>query len=295
MNNETMVKLQHFFSVDVRIKKEIYNMAPVMFDKYIDDVSVNKYVDKLNDSLIYIFSELKCIVMDVFGNEFGVFDRVCYLEDVTMNSFYSCGFDIDKLKLFYHKFISNMEEDFVNSVKGECMGHLLYRNLPVEKISSINELLHLIHAYVVNNESILEAVPLINEKYNNNEEKVSLRGVRNSIFENLFMLFPKDLDCGITDMVIINDKKFIMMIRDLGHALSMEITLNGNVARVQYFIPKLCNIEMINNLPGINKVNENSVGATGVIEVAIESLPSTLFSFISKVPTDADIVSNKRR
>ena len=47
---------------------------------------------------------------------------------------------------------------------------------------------------------------------------------------------------------------------------------------------------MINTLPGVNKVNENSIGATGVIEVPINDLLDALFDFILKVPTDSDIV-----
>ena len=93
-------------------------------------------------------------------------------------------------------------------------------------------------------------------------------------------------------MVAINDKKLIIMVRDRGHALTIEVTLNNNIARIEYFIPKLCNIEMINNLPGVNKVNKNSIGATGVIETPINTLPGVLFDFISKVPTDYDMVIN---
>lgn len=52
---------------------------------------------------------------------------------------------------------------------------------------------------------------------------------------------------------------------------------------------------MINNLPGINKVNENSAAATGVIEVPISTLPGVLFDFISRVPTDNDMIINYRR
>ena len=47
-----------------------------------------------------------------------------------------------------------------------------------------------------------------------------------------------------------------------------------------------------NNLPGVNKVNKNSIGATGVIETPINTLPGVLFDFISKVPTDYDMVIN---
>ena len=47
---------------------------------------------------------------------------------------------------------------------------------------------------------------------------------------------------------------------------------------------------MINMLPGINRVNNDSIGATGVVEVSIEDLSKTLFDFISKVPMDSDMI-----
>ena len=83
------------------------------------------------------------------------------------------------------------------------------------------------------------------------------------------------------------------MVRDRGHALSIEITLNNDKARIEYFIPKLWNIDMINKLPGVNKVDNNSVGATGVIEVDKNELPQVLFNFISKVPMDSDMILHK--
>lgn len=81
-----------------------------------------------------------------------------------------------------------------------------------------------------------------------------------------------------------------LMSRERGHALSIEVTINDDIARIEYFIPKLCNIEMINNLPGINKVKEGSIGATGAIEVDKSTLTETLIDFIRKVPTDSDMI-----
>lgn len=290
MNDERMIKLQHFFSNDIRIKKEIYDMAPQVLGGYVDEESVSKYTDKLNDSLIYIFSELKRITIDIFGKESNVFNRLCYLEQTIKNSFYSCGLDINKLKLFYQKFISNMESRFIYSVKSTCKGYYAPNKISaVNEANSINEFLHFMHSYIVNNNKILRSLPLISEKKNDYEYSISLRGNRNPIFEQLFVMFPSSLDCGITDMVIIDDKKLIIMVRDRGHALSMEVSLNNDIARIEYFIPKLCNIEMINRLPGVNKVNKDSVGATGVMEVKISDLPKTLFNFISMVPTDLDM------
>ena len=50
---------------------------------------------------------------------------------------------------------------------------------------------------------------------------------------------------------------------------------------------------MVNNLPGVHKVNENSIGTTGAFEIDVEDLPTVLFDFISKVPTDDDMIYRK--
>ena len=91
------------------------------------------------------------------------------------------------------------------------------------------------------------------------------------------------------------DKKLIMMVRDRGHALTIEITLNAKGARMEYFIPKICNVRMVNDLPGLfNPVDKNSVGATGAIETSLEELPSTLYDFISRVPMDHDMEDEQK-
>ena len=123
MLDEKLIKLQHFFESDLKIKKEMYDMAPLGDNQYVDELSVEKYTDKINDSLIYMFSELKCIALDIFGVDSIVMNNIIMLEDKIKNSFYSCGFDIEKLRLFYKNCISNIEMDFIDLVKKECVGY----------------------------------------------------------------------------------------------------------------------------------------------------------------------------
>ena len=284
-----IIKLDHFFQVDFEIKKGMYNLAPTSL-KYHDELSIQKYTDTLDDLLRYIFSELKCIALDIFGNNSNVILKIFSLEKTIKDQFYSCGFDIDKLKKFYGVYVSNMTSDFINSVKQECVGYTFGGTSSVEIAKSLNEILHFLHSYIINNENILQSISLINQKKNEFNYPIQLRGNKVEIFEQLFEQFPTNIDVGWTDMVVINEKKLIMMVRDRGHALSIEISLNGDIARIEYFIPKLCNIDMINALPGINKVNNDSVGATGVIEVNKSELPQILFDFITKVPMDSDMI-----
>ncbi len=288
MEDINLIKLQHFFQVDMRIKKGIYSLAPSSL-QYLDNDTIEKYSDNLDDLLKYIFIELKCVSADIFGNNSDVFEKICELEKKTKKAFYSCGYDIEKIKAFYKTYLSDMNLDFINSVKEECVGYTGRSGDSVEKANTVNEMLHFIHSYTINNEKILQVIPKIGEKENAFHYPISLRGENSPLFEQLFEQFPNDLDVGWTDMVVIDEKKMIMMVRDRGHALTIEVSLNKENARVEYFIPKLCNIDMINALPGVNKVNNDSIGATGAIELPANNLSNVLFDFISKVPTDEDM------
>jgi hypothetical protein len=65
MADEKLIKLQHFFEADIRIKKEMISIAPP--NDYLDKNSISKYTDEVYDFLIYTFSEFKCIASDIFG------------------------------------------------------------------------------------------------------------------------------------------------------------------------------------------------------------------------------------
>ena len=293
MIDNNLIKLQHFFEVDLRIKKEMYNMVPPSDNQFTDKESMCNYTDRLNDSLSYIFSELKCISLDVFGEDSIVLKKICVFEKEVYKNFYSCGLDIDKLRLFYKNYISNMNIEFIDSIKKEFIGYTPKDTGIVENVSSINEALHFIHSYIINDEQLLGSIPVINQKDLESSYSVFLRGKSTELFDKIFELFPTSLDCGQTEMVVLNNKKMIMMVRDRGHAWVNEITIKNNKARIEYFIPKICNIDMVNNLPGVHKVNENSIGTTGAFEIDVEDLPTVLFDFISKVPTDDDMIYRK--
>ena len=294
MTNSNLIKLQHFFEIDSRIKKDMYYSVPPENGSYLDNDSICKYTDQLEESLIYIFSELKCVSLDIFGEDSIILNRIEELESVIKNSFYHCGLDIIKLRNFYKKYISNMDSSFINDVKNSCIGYSIARGLPISKANTINEILHLIHSYLLNNENILQSIPQIDQKMNQFHYPITLRGNNVDVFQELFKNFPNELDVGWTDMVVLNERKLLMMVRDRGHALTIEITINNNIARIEYFIPKLCNIEMINALPGINRVNPNSIGATGVFETDVNQLSQQVYNFISKVPTDADMIFERK-
>lgn len=293
-DEELLLKIQHFFLVDDRIKKEMIAICPPNDNVPLNEEEIIKYIDNTLDSLDYIFSELKCITRDLLGMENQLYMKVENLEQATTDEFLKCGTDIKKIRKVYQCCVSDMDPKFIDAVKNSFIGYTLFSdiNTPNNMVTSINEYLHMVHSYVLNNDNLLQAIPLVNKKENIDNDSISLRGKSGEKFNNLFNQFPIDLDVGQTDMVVVNPKKMIMMVRDRGHALTIEITINNSVSRIEYFIPKLCNVEMINKLPGINKVNNQSIGATGTFEVPNEMLNNAIFDFISKVPTDLDVNIN---
>lgn len=283
--------IQNFFEIDNKIKKGMYDNVPPGDKEYLDTVSLCKYTDNLESFFKDTFSELKNSSGYIFGDDSIIIEKIEELEKSCFDNFYSCGLDVVKLRKFYEQYVSNMEELFVGAVKRGCRGYTDYDNVPIYMVSSINEMLHLIHSIVVNNENVLQAIPVIEQKINNDNKYISLRGVDTEVSRQFFHNLPENLDVGTTDIVALNDKKILMMVGDRGHAMTTEIELDGGFAYIEYFIPKLCNIDMINRLPGINKVTSDSIGATGVIVTEIKYLSDTLVDFILKVPTDTDMIS----
>ena len=193
----------------------------------------------------------------------------------------------------YMKQISGMDEKLVEEVKEKFVGYTMESSEDlvelINKSKSINELLHIMHSYIINNDEILQAMPSIDEKENQvTGDSITLYGEQTELSQKIFNDFPTNIDCGYTDIISM-ENRIIMMVRDRGHALTIDIdnTDKEKDILVKYFVPKLCNIEMIKKLPGIGKISPN--GATGMFESKKEEISKKLFDFIEKVPTDLDI------
>lgn len=289
--DENLIKFQHFMNVNMRIKNEILRMAPPT--DYYDRDSLVKYLDRLYDSLEFVFSELKCVALDMFGKDSYELMKIKTFEKEAKKAAFACGVDYDRLNEFYINYISKMDKGFLDEVKENCIGYAFGWINPMKSASTVNEMLHYMHASLVNNDHFLQSIPLLDEKINVNKEPISLRGVESEYFRNVFDHIPKVLDIGITEMVCLSDKKMIMMVRDRGHALTIEVTIENDTAFIEYFVPKLCNIDMVNSLPGVTKVTEKSVGARGIFGVRADELATRLPTFIAAVPTDQDMIDRK--
>ena len=295
MEQEKYENFKRFIVMDHKIKKEMVDLRPPLETDALSKDAILKYTDDAFDSLRYIIRSLKQIIEPY--DTLGIFSRkIDELSTKWVTNFIACKLDLDKLRRFYQDFVTDMSEDLVTITKKSFCAYSWQSDLtaPLAKCHTINEILHVMHFHVMNNENNLQSLNVIAEKKVNHEyEKLTLYGEENDLSKAIYDNFPQDLDVGITDIVSFgNSGKVIMMIRDLGHALTVEIDNSEDDILINYFIPKLCNIDMINKLPGINKVKEGTNtfdGATGRFVTTKENLCMDLFNFLSKVPTDYDI------
>lgn len=290
-----LLKLERFFVLDLKIKKSMYQLKPPSSNESISEEYIIKYVDNLLNELKYIFDELKD-VLSYFGMNDSSILIVNDLYKKCYDDLLQCGYDRNKLEKFYLNDIVDMSNDLVDSVKNNCIGYFMFRSIYpcLEKTNTINELLHVIHSYIINNENYYKKLNVIDKKENNYKYPITLYGENGELAKSLFDSFPPELDCAWTDIVSLErNHKIFMMIRDRGHATTIELDINGNDIMVNYFIPKICNVEKINNLKGVHKVSLNSdVGsaATGMFISSRDKITSDLYDFISMIPTDADMV-----
>lgn len=288
--------LKNFIERDMKIKNDLNQLAPSIGDDY-DKLSRMEYIDKLEKELKgFEYEFLACIKDFELGDE---------LNDAIKNYFENAKrkiaigkYEQGICQKVYNSQFASMNEKFVEDVKGKFWGYTFYtpkRLIEViEQTNTINELLHAIHTYVVNNDKILESLPKIGMKENTIEEPITIYGEENELAQKIFDEFPLEMDCGITDIVSLKNK-ILMMVRDRGHALTIDMdTSNQKNVEVRYFVPKLCNVEMIKKLPGINQSSITLNGASGFFVSDKDKITKDLFGFIEKVPTDGDIVDDRK-
>ncbi len=288
--------MKEFFERDMKIKGTLMSLAPTEADDY-DELSRMEYVDKLEkglDSLEY--DTLASIKKFGFGEELNNTIREYFANK--KKSMAVGKYEAGICQKIYNSEFASMSENFIEEVKEGFVGYAFFSNpskLPgfVKKAKTVNELLHSIHSSIVNNDEILESMPQKGTKRNTIEEPITLYGEENEVAEKIFKEFPLEMDCGITDIVSLKNK-VLMMIRDRGHALTIDMdTTNPKEVEVKYFVPKLCNEEMIRKLPGINESSITKSGASGFFVSDKDKITKDLFDFIEKVPTDGDMVFDK--
>ena len=291
--NENYEKLDKFFKIDLKIKDLILKTKPN--EKTYDTRGAIKYVDNL-------IKELDTI-KDYFFWVIDTYNMSPYLKDVINNSLneyneklLNSNYDYDKLTRIYQECILKMTVGLEKELQKNLFGYNINRKevKSFEKCKTINDYLHAFHFYIVNNEKIFHSMPIIDRKINKDDEPIILFGKENDLSRDLFNKYPVELGTGEVDILSFDDH-LLMMIRDVGHALSVDSTIENDNIRVSYFVPKSCNIEKVNKLKGVTKLDpltSDMFSPTNGEFICIkEDFTNEIIDFISNVPTDADSYS----
>lgn len=277
---------KRFFKTDLRIKRDLMGAAPKLTDEYNKSHRM-KYVDRAYQD----FKSLKSDFLQI-TNDFG-------FDSEPVENFFARGeehfalsnYPVGVTRRVYKNEFSDMRPEFVEKVKKNFVGYYLYKNFDqiTGEAKTVNELLHAYHSYIMNDENILQSIPLLAEKTNDAGYAINLRGDQSELSRTVFDALPDDLDVGETD-VIGADDHVMMMVRDRGHALTINAEpdeKDANKIWIEYNIPKICNPPMIEALPGLDGWTEN--GARGRMLVSKSEIGPKLVDFIARVPTDDDM------
>ena len=291
--NENYEKLDKFFKIDLKIKDLILKTKPN--EKTYDTSGAIKYVDNL-------INELDTI-KDYFFWVIDTYNMSPYLKDVINNSLneyneklLNSNYDYDRLIRIYQECILKMTSGLDKELQKNLFGYNINRKEveSFEKCKTINDYLHAFHFYIVNNEKIFHSMPVIDRKINKDDEPIILFGKENDLSRDLFNKYPVELGTGEVDILSFDDH-LLMMIRDVGHALSVDSTIENDNIRVSYFVPKSCNIEKVNKLKGVTKLDPLTSDmfspTNGEFVCKKEDFTSEMIDFISNVPTDIDAFS----
>lgn len=315
MEDEKYENFINFFEMDKKIKELLMKCAPTQEDNFNLDSKI-QYYDKLNSSLKdfkYMFNSACKIfdnpIMTEKINNF--FDRISEeLINVNTN---------DECNKIYSKLFSNMRKEYVDNIKDNYFGSSIFRNEPaiITNAKTVNELLHGLHSDVLNNDLILEKLPKIDEK-----KIFDIKGIEcsdivlfgkndNPLPRKIFEMFcnidiNEDRYNGFA-YVVSADNKILIMARDTGHATTLEIDTSetkknekglSNNIMVNYFIPKVINIDEIKSLPGVNSINEKNATGSFVIDNTkydeneklndTNIIASKIMDFIYRVPMDGE-------
>lgn len=288
--NEDLEKLEKFFKYNMDVKKSMSFCAYNSADSYNEEYR-SMYADKLFDELMSIkVSILKIAELYLDEKWIEYFKK---LFNKYRDELINCGTDYKKLVDFYQNRISYMSPELVKKTRTEYIGYYMFNPgfSLLESCTTINEILHVLHTCIVNDEHTYSKIPMIDAKGKNEEivgaeNNIRFRGVDFPEARGVFEALPLNLDSGVADLIAFKDK-MIFMARDLGHALTVEVDLekDGNCV-VRYFIPKICNYEMVRKLKGITPPKDGDRFAVGVFHVSKEELPQAFTNLVVNVPTD---------
>ncbi len=292
-------KIERFFKYDMEVKKILNNIIPNEKDFYSEEYRM-KYVDKLYKSLddisFYINKMMRDYnitntIVDLFNKKINTLKG-----NVNSESFYRLmnnGYEY--VLKFVNLHISNMRTSFVESVNKGFVGYYIFYGNDVLPPMTINEFLHYVHSYIINNTNSYKSVPILKvTSMEGDWGGVFLRGKDNDLAISLYEeILKSNIESYLINIISLKDK-ILLMARDLGHATVFEIdTSDRDNIFVKYFIPKNTNMEKNSHLKGIN-VNKEDY-AIGEFQTTEDKMVEEMCTLMNGIATDDDYNKNNNR
>lgn len=301
---ENVKSLANFFESDAKIKEILAECAPTNLDT---QDTVIEYSNKLMKAIETIEVEMNKIFSQK-GLPTSMFkENVMKLLGEIKNQLEST-MDPNKLKEIYKKSFSDMSPKFVEDVGKVCVGYTTKQHFNrdgsnislfgvVAETKTINEMLHLLHSYICNDDNMYKMLPVVERKKIGRYGDCTLFGEASDIAKDIYDSMPENQwnsELGETYIIGLKNRA-LMMVRDSGHALTIDIEEDKEKGKVfvKYFVPKICNIEKLNKLKGIHKIPTDAywrdMSANGMYETSIDGFGTDIVNFIQEVPTDMDM------
>lgn len=301
---ENIKSLANFFESDAKIKEILAECAPTNLDT---QDTVIEYSNKLMKAIETIEVEMNKIFSQK-GLPTSMFkENVMKLLGEIKNQLEST-MDPNKLKEIYKKSFSDMSPKFVEDVGKVCVGYTTKQHFNRDgsnislfgvaaETKTINEMLHLLHSYICNDDNMYKMLPVVERKKIGRYGDCTLFGEASDIAKDIYDSMPENQwnsELGETYIIGLKNRA-LMMVRDSGHALTIDIEEDKEKGKVfvKYFVPKICNIEKLNKLKGIHKIPTDAywrdMSANGMYETSIDGFGTDIVNFIQEVPTDMDM------
>ena len=298
--DNNLEKIERFFKYDLEVKKILNNIVPNEKDFYSDEYRM-KYVDKLFKSLDDISFYINNMMGDylVYNDTVNLFNKKIETIKGFINSesFYRLmdnGYE--SILKFVNLHILSMRASFVESVNKGFFGYRLFYGDGVLTPISINEFLHYVHSYIINNIKIYRSIPILKSSdIKDNSSGVVLRGNNDDLADSLYeKILKSNLNSYYMDIISLKNV-ILIMVRDLGHATVFEIDRSdNNCIFVKYFIPSNIDMEKNSHLKGINA--NKSDYAIGEFQTSKDNMVKDICTLMSGIATETDIkINNKTR
>lgn len=271
--------LDRFFKIDICVKELLHGLAPMSSDTYSSEARF-AYGERLYSSTndFYYYFE---IIMSILNCDEEIVSCVKSFLTSIRKRITDCNYDFTKLENCYNECFADMKEDTTKLIK-ETFADSDDVFVPLQSCTTINELLHLFHTYLLTQEKFYLQVPLICEK-ECSKGKIYLRGKFSEEGRALFDGFP-NLNFDSTQVVTTyNPFKIVVFIKSDSSSLNLDISFDEDIVWISYHILGINDLDRIRKLPGIERLEDEDISARGLFMSDKKFFVKKINDFIEKV------------